>query len=83
VKYLWKNVPSWSPLHDKLKQHSTTPLYSLILDIFHAGLDSLGSTLAEVEPSPKEFRILAAKLPEISPEIPEISAAALENIRRE
>jgi len=57
-------------LYDKLKQHSTTPLYSSTLDTFHAGSDSLGSILTELEPS-KEFRVLAAKLPEISPEIPD------------
>jgi hypothetical protein len=51
------------------------------IDTLHAGSDSLGSTLTELKPPPNEFRILAAKLSEISPEIPEMPAITLEKYK--
>jgi hypothetical protein len=57
--------------------------YNPTVDTLHAGPDSRGSTLTELEPPPNEFRVLAVELSEISPEIPETQAIALENIRRE
>src|SRR4051794_4242550 len=51
-KFPWKNVPPWSPLYRKLQLHSTTSLHNPTVDMLHAGSDSLGSTLTELEPLP-------------------------------
>ena len=41
-----------SPLYHKFQLHSATSLHNPTVDTLHAGSDSLGSTLIELEPLP-------------------------------
>jgi hypothetical protein len=79
--YPSKNVPHWSPLHRKLQEHSTTP-HSPTAGALHTDTDSPTSNSTEVEPAPKDSTVPIVERPEISPEIPETPAAALEDMRR-
>jgi hypothetical protein len=68
-------------LYHKPQLHPTTSLHNPTIDTLHAGSDSRGSILTELEPPPNDFRALAIELSKISP--PETLVIALENISRE
>jgi hypothetical protein len=76
-------VPTWSPLYRKLQRRSRTPLHNPRADVPDAGTDSRRSALTKVEPPPKDSSASIAELTDISTEIPETPAAALNNMRHE
>lgn len=59
------------------------PLQSPAVDALHADPDSLACTSTELEPPSKDSTALIAERSDMSREIPETSAVALENVRHE